>query len=174
MQLMKTFNTTALAVTVLIGSITTSCNSSQSESSDVNAVKLERIPESRIPWFFGIKRGEKFKQFFWTYQYASQETYLKVKDNINVNDNDFVFFCFYASEKMEIDASESEAALKGYFLSSKPMYDQFIRRGAWLKYLKNNRDRQMTKRLELSTDKNISDFDRKIVIKDLFVSAKKI
>ena len=174
MQLMKTFNTTALAVTVLIGSITTSCSSSQSESSDVNAVKLERIPESRTPWFFGIKRGEKFKQFFWTYQYVSREIFLKLKDNENVNDNDVAFFCFYASEEMEIDASESEAALKSYFLSSKPMYDQFIRRGAWLKYIENNGDRQMTKRSKLSTDKNISDFDRKIVIKDLFVSAENL
>ena len=174
MQLMKTFNTTALAVTVLIGSITTSCNSSQSESSDVNAVKLERIPESTIPSIYGITGGEKFKQFFWTYQFASREIFLKLKDNITPESSDFLFICFYASEKMEIDASESEAALKSYFLSSKPMYDQFIRRGAWEQYITNNTDRLTTKRLELKTDKNIMDFERNIMVEDWFISLENL
>ena len=54
------------------------------------------------------------------------------------------------------------------------MYDQFIRRGAWLQYIENNTDRQMTKRSKLSTDKNISDFDSAIVMKDLFVAAENL
>ena len=74
MQFLKTFNKTALAVSILIGFTTTSCNSSYPESSDVNAIKMEGIKEGRT---FTNRRGrlvtlkDKFKQFIWNYAFVS-------------------------------------------------------------------------------------------------------
>ena len=54
MQFLKTFNKTALAVSILIGFTTTSCNSSYPESSDVNAIKMEGIKEGRTFTYGGV------------------------------------------------------------------------------------------------------------------------
>jgi len=75
---------------------------------------------------------------------------------------------------MENDASESAAALKGYFLSSKPMYDQFIRLGAWVQYIKNSRDSLEHPGRELAPDKFNSNLEREGMVKDYFVEYYKL
>ena len=144
MRFLKTFNKTALAVSILIGFTTTSCNSSHPESSDVNAIKMEEIKEDRT---FTNRRGrlvtlkgEKFKQFIWNYAFVSKAVHDELKYNgREAEAGDIVFFCNYISEELELDASESEEAMKSYFLSSNPMYHKFIRWGAWKRKLKRDR-----------------------------------
>ena len=135
MQFLKTFNKTALAVSILIGFTTTSCNSSYPESSDVNAIKMEGIKEGRMFTYGGggslVTFKDKFKQFIWNYALFSKtiSDELGAFDEYTPTAGDVTFFCNYISEELEIDASESEEAMKGYFLSSKPMDPKFIRWG---------------------------------------------
>ena len=144
MRFLKTFNKTALAVSILIGFTTTSCNSSHPETSDINAIKMEGIKEGRTFTYGGggrlVTLKDKFKQFIWNYALVSKT----ITDELNAFGytplaGDTIFFCNYISEELEIDASESEEAMKSYFLASNPMHQKFIRWGAWNRSVEKGR-----------------------------------